>query len=157
MYGVNRAPTISRSVDRLTATELGAWRGLCRVHASMLKNLETELETKHGVPLTSYEVLMHLSEAPGGRLRMSALAEQVLLSRSGLTRLIDRLVGEGLIERSACDDDARGSFAVLTPAGHDLVARARPSHLETVRKHFLRHFSEDELLELAERWSRLLP
>ena len=156
MCGVTRISTIERPVDRLTDTELGAWRGLLRVHAALLKALETELDEKHGVPLTSYEVLMHLQEAPEGKLRMSALAERVLLSRSGLTRLIDRLVAEGLIERLACDDDARGSFAVLTPAGQDLVARARPSHLATVRERFLRHFSEDELNELAERWSRLL-
>jgi DNA-binding MarR family transcriptional regulator len=153
---VTRASTIERPVDRLTEIEIGAWRGLLRVHASLLKALETELEEKHGVPLTSYEVLMHLSEAPDGKLRMSALAERVLLSRSGLTRLIDRLVAEGLIERLACDDDARGSYALLTPAGNELVARAKPSHLAMVRERFLRHFSEDELTELAERWARLV-
>ena len=146
MCGVTRTSTIERPVDRLTDTELGAWRGLLRVHAALLKALETELEEKHGVPLTSYEVLMHLQEAPDGKLRMSALAERVLLSRSGLTRLIDRLVREGLIARIACDDDARGSFAVAHPRGPRAGRRApAPRTSRWCATASCAHFSEDEL------------
>lgn len=140
----------------LDARELRAWRGLLRVHAVLSKALDAQLEADHGLPLTSYEVLMYLSDAEGGRMRMHDLATSVLLSRSGLTRLVDRLERDGYLERCSCAHDARGAFAVLTPAGREKLAAARETHRAGVRRLFLRHFSEDDLEVLGRGWDRVL-
>jgi DNA-binding MarR family transcriptional regulator len=144
------------TMSRLDERELRAWRGLLRVHAQLSKALDAELDATHGLPLTSYEVLMYLAEAEGGRMRMHDLAASVLLSRSGLTRLVDRLERDGYLERCSCAHDARGAFAVLTPAGREKLEAARVTHLEGVRKLFLRHFSAEELDLLGEAWERVL-
>ena len=141
----------------LSAAELGAWRGMLRVHTALLRALDAELDAAHGLPLTSYDVLIYLKQAPRKRLRMAELADSVLLSRSGVTRLVDRLEREGLLVRDACDDDGRGLYAVLTRKGEDLLERARPTHLAGVRERFLSHFSEDELEQMAAYWERVLP
>jgi DNA-binding MarR family transcriptional regulator len=141
----------------LGEAELGAWRGLVRVHAALARELDAQLEARHGLPLSSYEVLRCLANAPGGRLRMAELAEHVLLSRSGMTRLIDRLEREGMVTRSTCDKDGRGCYAVLTEQGRETVAEARATHIAVVRDGFLRHFSEDEMRDLARLWERVLP
>jgi len=141
----------------LSEEELRAWRGLLRAHASLAKRLEAELERAHGMPLSSYEVLSHLVEAPGGRMRMCDLAEQSQLSRSGLTRLVDRLEREGLLGRCSCEHDARGAYACLTDAGHERVDAARRTHLTVVREQFLSRFSDGELGALAELWERIAP
>jgi DNA-binding MarR family transcriptional regulator len=144
-------------IEELRGIELGAWRGLLRVHAALLRELDAELEAAHDLPLSSYDVLIYLQSAPDKRLRMAELADSVLLSRSGVTRLVDRLVREGLIVRDTCESDGRGSFAVLTEEGEELLARARPTHLAGVRERFLRHFSDDELKTLARFWDRVKP
>jgi DNA-binding MarR family transcriptional regulator len=144
------------TISRLDARELAAWRGLLKVHAALSKALDAQLETGHGLPLTSYEVLMYLADAEGGRMRMHDLASSVLLSRSGLTRLVDRLERDGYLERCSCAHDARGAFAVLTPAGQEKLDAARDTHLAGVRDHFLRHFSEEELDALGAGWQRVL-
>ena len=141
----------------LTREELGAWRGLLRVHAGMTKALDAELVRAHGLPLSSYEVLLFLADAPGGRMRMSELAESVLLSRSGLTRLADRLAGYGLIERAQCTEDARGWFAAITPKGREVFDEARKTHLDGVRRLFVGSFSQDELETLGSCLERLAP
>jgi DNA-binding MarR family transcriptional regulator len=141
----------------LSAEELGAWRGLLRLHSALVKALDAELLAEHDLPLTSYEVLINLQAAPDHRRRMAELAEGVLLSRSGMTRLVDRLEREGLLERDACVSDGRGTFAVLTPKGEELLSRARRTHLDGVRDRFLQHFSEDELEQLGRLWNRVLP
>src|SRR3954471_17931423 len=145
------------SVQLLSERELRAWRGLLRVHSRMVKALDAELEGEHGLAVTSYEVLMYLADSPQGRMRMHDLASSVLLSRSGLTRLVDRLEREKLIKRESCDTDARGAFAVLTPAGRDKLTAARRTHLDGVRRHFLEHISADELDRLGDLWQRVLP
>jgi DNA-binding MarR family transcriptional regulator len=144
-------------IQELTREELAAWRGMLRVHSALVKALDAELLAEHDLPLTSYEVLINLQAAPQRRRRMAELAEGVLLSRSGMTRLVDRLEREGLIERDACTSDGRGMFAVLTDAGEALLDRARRTHLDGVRERFLRHFSQDELEQLAGLWDRVLP
>src|SRR3712207_1239062 len=121
----------------LTERELGAWRGLLRAHAMLVKRLDAELESAHGLALTSYEVLLHLSHADGRRMRMCDVADSVLLSRSGLTRMIDRLERDGLVERVSCPDDARGAYARLTDAGRRKLEQAGATHLAGVRAHFL--------------------
>jgi len=139
----------------LDQTELRAWRGLLRAHAFLVKHLDAELEAAHGLPLTSYEVLLHLSKSEGCKMRMCDVAESVLLSRSGLTRLIDRLERDGFVERVSCDADARGAYAKLTDAGRAKLRAASTTHLDGVRAHFLDHFSADELAVLAEAWERV--
>lgn len=146
----------SRTVP-LTPRELRAWRGLLRVHAALSKALDAQLEAAHGLPLSSYEVLMHLADAEGGRMRMCNLAETVILSRSGLTRLVDRLEREGFLTRQPCEDDARGSYAVVTAAGREKLAAARATHLAGVRSLFLDHFSAEDLDALGDAWERVLP
>lgn len=147
--------SVSNPPRPLAGTELRAWRGLLRVHALMVKRLDAELEAAHALPLTSYEVLLHLADADGGKMRMCDVAESVLLSRSGLTRLIDRLERDGLVERVSCDADARGAYAKLTDAGRARLQAASSTHLEGVRVHFLDHFSAVELEVLAEAWERV--
>ena len=137
--------------------ELGAWRGMLRVHASLTKALDAELVRAHGLPLSSYEVLLFLADAPGGRLRMSELADGVLLSRSGLTRLVDRMEREGLLRRERCEDDARGYHAAITRKGRELFGRARRTHLDGVRERFLSQLSAGELRALADIWEKVAP
>jgi DNA-binding MarR family transcriptional regulator len=149
--------TPTRPVHELTGSELGAWRGMLRVHAALVRELDAELDAAHELPLTSYDVLIYLQSAPDKRLRMAELADSVLLSRSGVTRLVDRLEREGLIVRDTCTSDGRGCFAVLTDDGEQVLARARPTHLSGVRERFLRHFSDDELRQLAGFWERVQP
>jgi DNA-binding MarR family transcriptional regulator len=152
------APTmasVSNDLRPLDATELRAWRGLLRAHAMLVKRLDAELESAHGLPLTSYEVLLHLADADGRKMRMCDVAESVLLSRSGLTRLVDRLERDGYVERVSCPDDARGAYARLTDEGRAKLAAASNTHLEGIREHFLAHFSPTELGLLAEAWERV--
>src|SRR5271154_2653261 len=127
-----------------------AWRGLLRAHAGLSKRLDAELEQAHRLPMSSYEVLHHLEHSTGGRMRMCDLAEQAQLSRSGLTRLVDRLEREGLLERCSCEHDARGSYACLTGAGRERLEDARVTHLAVVREQFFSHFGEAELGMLAD-------
>ena len=154
---MSAADSTIETVRELAAEELAAWRGLLRVHSALVKALDAELLAEHDLPLTSYEVLINLQAAPGHRRRMAELAEGVLLSRSGMTRLVDRLERDGLIERDACTEDGRGMFAVLTDKGEDLLSRARRTHLDGVRERFLQHFDRDELEQLAGGWNRVLP
>jgi DNA-binding MarR family transcriptional regulator len=153
------ATTTSQLSDarQLDERELRAWRGMLRAHAALTKALDADLEATHGLPLSSYEVLMYLNDADGRRMRMRDLAASVILSRSGLTRLADRLEGEGLIRRESCPSDARGAYAVLTPAGAEKLAMARATHLAGVRSLFLAHFSAGELEAFGEAWERVLP
>src|SRR3954462_10894862 len=124
-------------VHELAPEELGAWRGFLRVHSALVKALDAELIATHALPLTSYEVLINLQAAPGRRRRMAELADGVLLSRSGTTRVVDRLERDGLLVRDTCDSDGRGCFAVLTDKGDEVLAMARATHLEGVRERFL--------------------
>lgn len=149
--------SVGMRADQLSPVELGAWRGLLRVHAALVKSLDAELSAAHELPLSSYEVLITLEAAPHRKLRMSELADSVLLSRSGMTRLVDRLEREGLLERDHCTADGRGCFAVLTDKGFDAVVSARRTHFNGVRERFLSQFAEDELRVLASFWERVVP
>ena len=141
----------------LSPRELRAWRGMLRVHATLTKALDAELEARHGLPLTSYEVLLYLRDAEEEKMRMCDLASSVLLSRSGLTRLVDRLERDGLLTRESCAVDARGAFARLTPKGRELLAEARETHLAGVRAMVLGRLSEEEQELMGAVWDRLLP
>src|SRR5438034_575812 len=101
-------------VRQLDERELRAWRGMLRAHAALTKALDADLDAAHRLPLSSYEVLLYLNDADDGRMRMRDLAASVILSRSGLTRLADRLEREGLIRRESCPSDALGALLDLT-------------------------------------------
>ena len=116
---------------------LGAWRSFIHAHARLLRRLDEELQATHELSLAEYDALVQLVNAPGRRLRMSVLAERVLLSRSGITRLVDRLVAAGFVERSACVSDARGAEAALTAKGLERLREASPTHLDGVQRYFL--------------------
>ncbi|MDA0183684.1 MarR family transcriptional regulator [Solirubrobacter phytolaccae] len=141
--------------DRLTSLELAAWRGLLEAHARVTRALDAQMRSEHGLPVSSYEVLMFLADAPGHRLRMSDIADRVLLSRSGLTRLVDRLEHLGLVSRCGVETDGRGAYAQLTDAGLEEAQAARRTHLEGVRTFFLDHLTEDDHQALAQVWERL--
>jgi DNA-binding MarR family transcriptional regulator len=147
---------VEHAAAELSEGQLAAWRGLLRVHAELVKALDAELVGEHDLPLSSYEVLITLQASPERRCRMAELADRVLLSRSGMTRLVDRLERDGLLVRDTCSSDGRGCFAVLTDAGDALLARARPTHLEGVRRRFLRHFDGADLGVMASFWERVL-
>lgn len=158
--GLLIATTTNASVSAdtpLDDREVAAWRGLLRVHASLTKALDAQLDGATGLPLTSFEVLKYLAEADGQKMRMCDLAESVILSRSGLTRLVDRLERDGLLVRESCASDARGAYAKLTPAGAEKLAAARATHRAGVRSLFLEHLSDEELDVLASVWARVLP
>jgi DNA-binding MarR family transcriptional regulator len=142
---------------QLSDTELGAWRGLLRLHSELIRELDSELIAIHQLPLRSYEVLVHLADAPERQLRMSDLSRSVLLSASGVSRLVDRMEAEGLVCRRRCELDGRGFFAVLTDAGEAKLRAARPTHLAGIRRLFLDHFDTRELREMAALWERALP
>jgi len=140
----------------LDKLEQGAWQGFVRACLALRDEVDAELEAEHQLPLSSYEVLRELADAPGRRMRMCDLAEAVGLSRSGLSRLVDRLGQARLVRRQACDADGRGQFAVLTARGLRLLHRAQPVHEQAVRARFTELFSEDELERMSGYWQRIL-
>jgi DNA-binding MarR family transcriptional regulator len=128
---------------------LSAWRSLLTAHARLVDRLDQDLRAGAGMSLADYSALLQLAEAPQRRLRMSQLAEGVFLTRSGVTRLIDRLQAEGLVTRSQCPSDGRGAEAVLTEAGLERLRSASPTHLRGISTHFLDRVDEDDLEALA--------
>jgi DNA-binding MarR family transcriptional regulator len=139
----------------LDEREMSAWHALIRAHSRIIRRLEAELEAEHGLSLPAYEVLAHLSMAPGQRLRMSELAQHAVLTPSGLTRLVDKLAGEGLVSRDRCSEDARVVYAVLTPLGLRRLETAYPTHLRGVREHYLDWLSEAQRDALADALAEL--
>jgi DNA-binding MarR family transcriptional regulator len=143
------------AVGPLSELEMAAWGGFLRTHSRLVRVLDEELTREHGLPLSSYDVLVQLDSADGGRLRLSQLADAVLLSRSGLSRLVARLVDQGLVERIECESDARGAFAALTDRGRARLAEARETHRADVRRRFLDRLDDDQKRELAAVWRAL--
>jgi DNA-binding MarR family transcriptional regulator len=136
---------------------LDVWRAFLRAHAHLVRRLEQDLGRYHEIGMASYDVLVQLAEAPGRRLRMSELAEAVLLSRSGLTRLVDRLQKDGMVVREPDPLDARGMFTVLTTAGRDALREASVVHLAGVTELFLDRLTGPELVQLQELMSKVDP
>jgi DNA-binding MarR family transcriptional regulator len=135
---------------------LDDWRTFLRAHALLSRRLDEELRSEHGVSLAEYDALVQLASAPGRRLRMNQLADRVLLSRSGITRLVDRLVADGFVCRTQCSSDARGAEAVLTDAGIDRLRTASTTHLRGVERYFLEPLSTDQLMELGQSLGMLV-
>jgi DNA-binding MarR family transcriptional regulator len=143
------------ATPQLPSEKMAAWRAFLEAHARITDVLSRELRAEESLPLAWYDVLVQLQEAPGHRLRMQELADAVLLSKSGLTRLVDRMEREGLVRRSACPDDRRGILAELTEAGLDTLRRTSSTHLRGVDAHFASHLSDDEAATLASILGRL--
>jgi DNA-binding MarR family transcriptional regulator len=139
----------------LTEHELAAWRGMLEVHARVTAQLDAQMHAEHGLSVSAYEVLMFLGDAPDHRLRMSDIADRVLLSRSGCTRLVDRLVELGYVTRCAASTDGRGLYAQLTQAGLAKARAARATHLAGVREFFLDRLTATDQIALGEIWTRL--
>ena len=140
----------------LDETRLAVWRGFLEAHATVTRKLERDLMEQVGVPLTWYDVLVHLSESPQGSLRHQVLADSLVLSPSGVTRLVDRMVDAGLVCREASPDDRRVSYVVLTPKGRATLDRAGPGHIQSVVEHFACHLRGPEIASLASFFTRLL-
>jgi DNA-binding MarR family transcriptional regulator len=133
-----------------------AWQALLDVSTGVLAALDGELQREHGLSLGEYEVLVHLSDTPGHSLRMTDLAERLKLSPSGITRRVDGLVREGLVERVQCPSDRRGSNAVLTEKGVLRLNEAAPTHVRGVRAHFIDQLTERQLANLASALSAVV-
>jgi DNA-binding MarR family transcriptional regulator len=143
---------------RLAADSPGmlAWRTFLTAHATLIRALEAELEAEQDLALSDFDVLAQL-DAAGGTLRMRDLANRVLLSRSGLTRRVDRLVSAGYVERTACETDRRGSYARLTDDGRDRLLRAMPVHVRGIADHFIAPLDADELAAIGATLAKVVP
>jgi DNA-binding MarR family transcriptional regulator len=132
-----------------------AWRSFLVAHARVTRRLDDELQAAHGLSLAEYDALLQIATAPGRRVRMNVLAERVILSRSGITRLIDRLEANGSVERIACETDARGQEAVLTKGGLERLRAASRTHLDGVQRYFLDRLDAAELATLESSLGRV--
>jgi DNA-binding MarR family transcriptional regulator len=129
---------------------LEPWRAFLLAHARVSRRLDEELRAEHDLSIAEYDALLNIAEAPERRIRMRRLADQVVLSKSGVTRLIDRLVEDGLVARSACVSDARGAEAVLTDAGLARLRAASRTHLRGIEDHFLDILDAEQLASVGE-------
>jgi DNA-binding MarR family transcriptional regulator len=123
---------------------LPAWRAFVETHAAVLDVLERELVERRGISLTWYDALLQLTEAPGQRMRMTELAESIVISPSGFSRAARRMEEAGLIARVPSPEDGRGAYVVLTDRGRRVFRHAAAVHLRGVAEHFLRHLSEED-------------
>jgi DNA-binding MarR family transcriptional regulator len=137
------------------APEIQAWAQLLRVHAALTRRFTSELLERHALTLNDYEVLLHLAHAPDRRLRRVDLSARILLTASGITRLLAGLERAGYVGRATCADDARVTYAVLTDEGYEKLRESAPTHLGGIRELFAERFAEDELETLAALLERL--
>ncbi len=138
-----------------TPTEVVPFVNFLRAHAAVVRELSSELVAAHGLTINDYEVLLHLSRAEGSRMRRVDLAQQVLLTPSGITRLLEGLERSGFVERVACKEDLRVSYAQLTTAGRAKLRAAGKTHVAGIHRLFLDHFDADERAVLGELLGRL--
>jgi DNA-binding MarR family transcriptional regulator len=132
-----------------------AWAALLRAYAATTRTLSAQLVAEHGLTINDYEALLRLAHADDRRMRRVDLADALLLTASGVTRLLDGLESAGLVERATCASDRRVVYAVLTEAGRAKLEEASQSHLAEVRALFEGRFDEDELAQLGELLGRL--
>lgn len=133
----------------LSERELRAWQALLHAHHDLTEKLDSELRAEHGISLDAYDVLLRLARAPDRTLRMTDLATRVMAPPSTVTRRVDRLVGQGLVERDRTEQDSRVMLARLTPAGLQLLRRAARTHLRGIREHFSGRLTDQQLMDVA--------
>jgi DNA-binding MarR family transcriptional regulator len=154
-------PEVDTHLDPLVAGAfpsrrgLEAWDALLRAHATLMRQLETDLERKTGLALADFDVLAQLARA-GGALRMTELADRALISRSGMTRRVARLVRDGLVRRAAADADARGIVVLLTDAGQTRLTESAPVHLRGVAELFVAKLDDAELAVLESALAKVI-
>jgi DNA-binding MarR family transcriptional regulator len=141
-------------MSRPDPERLAVWRSFLEAHASITRTLADELDNERDLPLNWYDVLLTLHEA-GGRLRMQELAGRLVVNKSSLTRVIDRMVEAGYVDREACVEDGRGQYAVLTREGRETLRRAAPTHLRGVQQHFAQYLTDSDVVALQRVFSKL--
>lgn len=139
----------------LTPDEQRAWGAYIRLAKMLMRQLDRDLHP-FGLSTNDYEILVELSEAPETRLRMTELADLTAQSRSRLSHQITRMEAKGLVRREDCDGDKRGTFAVITPRGKALIERVAPSHVDSVRRHFIDHLCPEDLRRIADAYEPVL-
>ena len=142
--------------EYLSDAEFRAWHGSLLFTNAATRALDAALSKAHGISVKEFDVLITLFNAPDGRLRMTELAERVVLSQSGVTHLVTRLERDGLVQRIVDDDDRRSFFTALTPSGHQRLRDSRPIHNEVIREHLTRRLTPRQLDTLAALWAKLL-
>lgn len=147
---------VSSPLTDLSNEEFAIWAGFLQSHAALARELDADLRTAHGLPLTDFEILLWLANRPCEGMRMAALADTVLLSPSGLSRAVERLETRGLVQRLPCAEDRRGAYAALTESGSDLVRTAGVTHAASIRRRFLGRLTPGERRSLTAIWNRLL-
>ena len=148
---------VKRPGDLITVVEAAAWSGLISTYNRVVRQLDAGLEATHGLSISAWEVLFFIEGAPDQKMRLSDLADSVLLTLSGMSRLVDRLQAEGLVCRETSTTDRRGTYAVLTDKGAGRLAEATQTHFAGVHSIFLDHFNTDEIALLAVFWQRFDP
>jgi DNA-binding MarR family transcriptional regulator len=149
------SPDPEMPVRWLSAAEQDAWRAYIRLAKMLMRQLDRDLHP-FGLSTNDYEILVELSEAPGHQLRMTELADRTAQSRSRLSHQVTRMEAKGLVRRDACEGDKRGTFAVITPRGLTMMERVAPSHVDSVRRHFVDQLSAAQLQTLAATYLPLL-
>jgi DNA-binding MarR family transcriptional regulator len=143
-------------IERLSELHLAAWRAFLKAHATVVDRIDHDLVVAERLPLSSYDVLIELYEAPERRLRMHELARRVVLSRSGLTRLVDRLEAEGFLTRDRSGTDRRGAYAVITEQGIAALRRAWPVYAQGISQYFAQWLSPEEAQVFVSALERIL-
>lgn len=143
------------STELLSGTTLDAWQRMLRAHGVIARVLDAELQAAHGMTLSDYDVLVNLRDADDASLRMSELSRRALLTRSGMTRLIQGLERSGFVKRSACESDARVSYAAITDSGRELLAEARATHHAGIRRVFADHLTDEEIAAFADTLAKI--
>jgi DNA-binding MarR family transcriptional regulator len=142
--------------DKIKPTHLDAWRLFITAHARLINQIDSELAQAEQIPLNWYDVLIELYEAPERRLRMADLAAKVVLSRSGLTRLVDRLEKEKYLYRELDPEDRRGFYAVLTDEGANVMRKAWATYAQGIQEHFAMYLSDEDAVRLTQIFNTIL-
>ncbi|CAN7762642.1 MarR family transcriptional regulator [Paenibacillus sp. LjRoot153] len=137
-------------MDRLSEFEIGVWREFLKTHAKVIERIEQDLANYKRVPLSTYDVLIALYEATNKKLRVNDINKKILLTKSGLTRLLDRLEKEGLIRREKSEIDRRGSYAILTSEGETQLRKAWPIYANGIKNYFVSSLTEQQLKMLED-------
>lgn len=156
MIEISSTLSYTFSMTHVDETALAAWRAFITAHASLIERIDRDLAAAECVPLSWYDILIELAEAPERRLRMSELASRVVLSRSTLTHLVERIEGHGLIRRERSDSDRRGAYAVLTDQGYAALRKAWPIYAHGIATYFASQVNAEEIQALTAALTRIL-